>query len=68
MNQTIINNDLVPTYNVFKQKYTPQEKILLDELRENLVDIAISTGGNVQFIEDKLLNDIMNFLYSRCSN
>ena len=68
MNQTIINNDLVPTYNVFKQKYTPQEKILLDELRENLVDIAISTGGNVQFNEDKLLNDIMNFLYSRFSN
>ena len=68
MNQTIINNDLVPTYNVFKQKYTPQEKILLDELRENLVDIAISTGGNVQFNEDKLLNDIMNFLSSRFSN
>ncbi len=68
MNQTIINNDLVPTYNVFKQKYDPQEKILLNELRKNLVDIAISTGGNVQFNEDKLLNDIKNFLYSRFSN
>ncbi len=67
MNQIISDNELIPIYEVFKQKYTPQEKILLDELRENLVDIAISSGGNIQLNEDRLLNDIKNFLYSRFS-
>ena len=32
------NIDVVPQYSVFKQKYSSEEKILLSELRENLVD------------------------------
>lgn len=34
------NFDIVPQYNVFKQKYSSEEKLLLSELRENLVDLA----------------------------
>lgn len=34
------NFDVVPQYNVFKQKYSSEEKLLLSELRENLVDLA----------------------------
>lgn len=67
MNEIIENNSLIPTYEVFKQKYTPEEKLLLKELRENLVDLAISTGENFQINETKLLNDIKNFLFSRLS-
>ena len=37
------NFDIVPQYNVFKQKYSSEEKLLLSELRENLVDLAISS-------------------------
>ena len=44
-----INNNLIPEYEVLKQKYTPEEKILLKELRENLVDIAISAGSSLAF-------------------
>ncbi len=33
------NFDVVPQYNVFKQKYSSEEKLLLSELRENLVDL-----------------------------
>ena len=49
MNNNIINKqfdssksniDVVPQYNVFKQKYSSEEKLLLSELRENLVDLA----------------------------
>ena len=65
MNEIIDNNSSIPTYEVFKQKFTPEEKVLLKELRENLVDLAISSGENFQINETKLLNDIKNFLFSR---
>ena len=62
-----INNNSIPEYEVLKQKYTPEEKILLKELRENLVDNAISSGESFQISEERLLNDINKFLYSRLS-
>ena len=61
------NNSIIPQYDVFKQNYSPEEKILLNEIRENLVDLAISTGENYQANEDKLLNDIKVFLFNRFS-
>ena len=62
-----MNNDIIPQYNVTKQEYSPEEKVLLGEMRENLVDLAISTGENFQVSEEKLLNDIKNFLSLRLS-
>ncbi len=57
----------MPQYDVLKQNYTTEEKILLDEIRENLVDLAISSGENFQPNKDKLLNDIKVFLFNRFS-
>lgn len=62
------NFDIVPQYNVFKQKYSSEEKLLLSELRENLVDLAISSDESLQVNEDKLLNDIKNFLFAKLAN
>ena len=62
-----MNNDIIPQYNVTKQEYSPEERVLLGEMRENLVDLAISTGENFQVSEEKLLNDIKNFLSLRLS-
>lgn len=62
------NFDVVPQYNVFKQKYSSEEKLLLSELRENLVDLAISSDESLQVNEDKLLNDIKNFLFAKLAN
>ena len=62
------NFDVVPQYNVFKQKYSSEEKLLLSELRENLVDLAISSDESLQVNEDKLLNDINNFLFAKLAN
>ena len=42
--QDLSNNPTIQQYNVVKQNYTPEEKILLNEIRENLVDLAISSG------------------------
>ena len=62
------NNKSMPQYNVVKQKYTFEEKVLLDEIRENLVDLAISSGDNFQINEEKILKDIQNFLFLRLDN
>ena len=59
------NNGIIPHYDVAKQKYTSEEKILLDEIRENLVDLAISSGDSFQIDEEKILADIRNFLFLR---
>ena len=61
------NNEIIPQYDIVRQNYSPKEKVLLGELRENLVDLAISSGGNFQPNEDKLLNDIRSFLFARFS-
>ena len=61
------NNEIIPKYDVVRQDYSPEEKIILSEIRENLVDLAISSGENFQPNEDRLLNDIKNFLFMRLS-
>ena len=60
-----MKKNVIPQYDVVTQDYSNTEKILLGEIRENLVDLAISTGENFQVSEEKLLNDIKNFLYLR---
>lgn len=60
-------NEIIPQYDVTKQNYTPEEKILLGEIRNNLVDLAISAGETFQVNEDKLVNDIKNFIFNRLS-
>lgn len=60
-----MDKDIIPQYNITKQNYTPKEKELLGEIRENLVDLAISTGENIQANEEKLLNNIKSFLFDR---
>jgi flagellar protein FlaI len=60
-----MNNDIIPQYDVVRQNYSPEERVLLGEMRENLVDLAISAGENYQASEEKLLNDIRNFLSFR---
>ena len=65
--ENLSKNTVIPQYDVLKQNYTTEEKILLDEIRENLVDLAISSGENFQPNKDKLLNDIKVFLFNRFS-
>lgn len=62
------NNGIIPQYDIIKQEYTSEEKILLGEIRENLVDLAISTGENFQVNETKLMNNIKNFLFERLND
>lgn len=61
------NNEIIPQYTIVKQDYSAEERIILGEIRENLVDLAMSTGENYPLNEDKLLKDIKNFLMNRFS-
>lgn len=61
------NKEIIPQYNISKQKYSAKEKMLLEEIRENLVDIAISSGESFQLNDTKLFNDIKNFIFLRVS-
>lgn len=65
INRYKANNQIVPQYNVSQQHYNSEEKHLLNELRENLVDIAISSGENFRLDEKKLLKDIKDFIFLR---
>ena len=60
-----MKEEIIPQYDVARQDYSQKEKILLAEMRENLVDLAMSAGENYQVSEEKLLNDIKNFLFLR---
>ena len=59
------NNEIIPQYDVVKQDYTPKEKTILEEIRENLIDIAMNSNENFQVSEDKLLLEIRNFLSTK---
>ena len=54
--ENLSKNTIIPQYDVLKQNYTTEEKILLNEIRENF-----------QPNKDKLLNDIKVFLFNRFS-
>ena len=52
----------VKQYETKKQNFSNEEKALLKEIRENLVDMAISSETNFSINEENLLKDIRNFL------
>lgn len=60
-------NGLIPRYNVLKFNFSDEEKFILGELRENLIDLAISEKMS-SFNEDLILRDIIRFLDNRLQN
>ena len=60
-----MQNGSIKQYNIIKQNYTNEEKLLLSEIRSQLVDLAISSNENFQVSEERVLKDIKNFLRNR---
>ncbi|MDL2270566.1 CpaF family protein, partial [Methanobrevibacter sp. OttesenSCG-928-I08] len=58
-------SEIIPEYKILKSDYSPQERILLGELRENLVNQAISSNNDIKTNELELLSDIKDFLLFR---
>lgn len=61
------DNGLIPKYKVLKFNFSDEEKLILEELRENLIDLAISEKMS-SFNEDLILRDIIRFLENRLQN
>ena len=55
------NDNLIPRYKVLKFNFSDEEKFILEELRENLIDLAISEKMS-SFNEELILKDIIRFL------
>lgn len=60
-------NNSIPKYKVLKFNFSDEEKLILEELRENLIDLAISEKMS-SFNEELILKDITRFLENRLQN
>ncbi|MDO5850389.1 MAG: CpaF family protein [Methanobacteriaceae archaeon] len=61
------SKDLVPKYKVSKPNFSKMELNALEELRENIVDLAISENMS-SFNEKLILEDVNRFLMNRFPN
>ena len=58
----IIEDGLIPLYNVSVPKFTERERQLLNEIREKLVEVAVSQGDNFQVNESSFAGEVKEFL------
>lgn len=58
----IIEDGLIPSYNVNVPKFTGRERQLLNEIREKLVDVAVSQGENFKIDESSFIGEVKEFL------
>ncbi len=61
-------NNLIPKYKLMNSNFSKLEKTLLEELRNNLVDLAVSSGKNSKINENELFLDIKEFLTKKIIN
>ena len=62
-----MTNYFISKYNVKKFNFSDEEKFILEELRDNLIDLAIQEKMS-SFNEDLILKDIIRFLDNRLQN
>ena len=58
----IIEDGLIPLYNVSVPKFTERERQLLNEIREKLVEVAVSQGEDFKVDEDSFTGEVREFL------
>jgi flagellar protein FlaI len=58
----ILEEDLIPKYNVGVPKFTDTERELLNEIREKLVEVAVSQGEDFKIDEESFVKEVKEFL------
>lgn len=58
----IIEEGIIPLYNVNVPKFTERERQLLNEIREKLVEVAVAQGEKFQVDEDSFTKEVKEFL------
>ncbi len=61
----ITKEELIPLYKVHVPKFTESENKLIKEIREKLVEIAVSKGEKFEIDEDSFIEEIKEFLKIR---
>jgi len=61
----IIEDGLIPFYNVNVPKFTDRERQLLNEIREKLVEAAVSQGEKFRVDEGSFIKEVKEFLRTR---
>lgn len=58
----IIEEELIPNYNVSVPKFSDRERTLLNEIREKLVEVAVSKGDEFRVDEESFTKEVKEFL------
>ncbi|MBM4240607.1 MAG: CpaF family protein [Euryarchaeota archaeon] len=65
MKAEISEEGLIPAYHVSVPKFSENEKHLLNEIREKLVEVAVSKGDGFKIEEKTFVKEVKQFLRSR---
>ncbi len=61
----IIEEGLIPKYNVSVPHFSDKEETIFNEVREKLVEVAVSQGEEFNIDEDSFVNEVKQFLRTR---
>ncbi len=61
----IVEEGLIPTYNVSIPKFTDQERTIFNEVREKLVEVAVAQGEDFRIDETSFIGEVKEFLRSK---
>jgi archaeal flagellar protein FlaI len=61
----IIEEGLVPKYNVSVPHFSEKESLIFNEIREKLVEVAVSQGQDFRVDEDSFKSEVKQFLISK---
>jgi len=61
----IIEEGLVPKYNVSVPHFSEEESLIFNEIREKLVEVAVSQGDDFRVDEDSFIGEVKQFLLSK---
>ncbi|AEG18945.1 CpaF family protein [Methanobacterium paludis] len=58
----IVEEGLIPRYNVSLPKFSEKENLLFNEIREKLVEVAVSQGEDFRIEEESFIGEVREFL------
>lgn len=61
----IVEDGLIPTYNVNLPKFSDNERQIFNEVREKLVEVAVAQGEDFRIDESSFIGEVKEFLRSK---
>lgn len=61
----IIEEGLIPNYNVSVPKFSDKERLIFNEVREKLVEVAVFQGEKFRLDEENFIGEVKEFLRSK---